>query len=479
MVVLLRLGELTIKSSRSRRRFEKMLMRNIEDAMRSCRLDYSARLEGGRIFIYTSDENKAADTLRRVFGIKSLSIAQEVSYTDLEDLIAKAEEYFLEKIKGRRFAVRARRAGRVEFTSIDVERALGAKLLKYALRVDLENPEVTAYVEVRGSRAYLFTNILKAYGGLPIGSEGKAVALVSGGFDSAVAAWFTLKRGVEVHYVLCNLGGPVQEAGTLHVLRVLAERWSYGYRPRLYVVDFSEVLKDIRRKCDPSLSTLVLKRYMYRVAEAIAEKEAAEAIITGDSIGQAASQTLSNLQVSSAAVKTQILRPLIGFDKDDIIAIAREIGTYEASMRVREYCGAFSERPRIRAKLSEVEKEENKLEESIVNKIMDKIKIYDLKNITLEENIEDLEIDNIPKEALVVDLRSEEKFKSWSLPGSIRIDFDKLLEGSFALDPNKPYVFVCEEGALSMEAAYILRKIGVRAYSLKGGVRRLRRKLSS
>jgi len=171
------------------------------------------------------------------------------------------------------------------------------------------------------------------------------------------------------------------------------------------------------------------------------------------------------------------LRPLIGFDKDDIVAKAREIGTYEASARVKEYCGAFSEHPKTRAELEEVEREEGGLDPSLLDRALSSARVYDLRSVSVEESFEELEVDEPPEGATIIDLRSEEKFRSWSLPGSIRIDFDKLVEGVQALDPTKKYVLLCDEGALSLEAAYVLRKLGFEAYSLRGGIRRLRRKI--
>ncbi|MEM1869866.1 MAG: tRNA uracil 4-sulfurtransferase ThiI [Thermofilaceae archaeon] len=478
VVLLLRLGEITIKGPRTRRRFEKLLQRNIKEALHSAGIEYTERREGGRIFIYCQNEDKALEILRRVFGIKSLSKAVEIEFTDLNDLVAKAEEVFREKVKGKRFAVRARRVGSHSFTSLDVEKALGAALLGYGAGVDLENPNVTVYVEVRGQRAYLYTDVVRAYGGLPIGSEGRVLALVSGGFDSAVAAWFMLRRGAEVHYLLCRLGGAVQEAGVLHVLKVLAERWSYGYRPKLYVVDFSEILKSLRKNCDPSFLTVLLKRFMLRAAEAIALKEGFEAVVMGDSLGQASSQTLTNLSVTSEAVRILVFRPLIGFDKDDIVALAREIGTYEASARVKEYCGAFSEHPRTRVKLDEVKREEGKLDPTLLDKALSRVVIYDLKEVSVEEAYGELEVETPPPDSIIVDLRSSSSRRVWSIPGSISMDFDQLIEGAAGLDPAKKYVLVCDEGALSLEAAYMLRKLGFQAYSLRGGAKRLRRKLT-
>lgn len=466
-----------MKGRGTRKKFERLLLRNMDDALRAHSIPYRLRRERGRIYVYAGDEERAVEVLRHVFGIKSLSIAHELEFKDLEDLVKRAEGFFADKVRGRAFAVRARRAGRHSFTSIDVERALGALLLKYGGRVDLEEPEVTACVEVREGRAYLYTEVVRAYGGLPTGSEGRALALVSGGFDSPVAAWYVLRRGAEVHYLLCNLGGPVQELGVLHVLKVLADEWSYGYRPKLYVADFREVLREVRRRCDISLLNVILKRFMYRAAEAVARRIGGEAIVTGEALGQAASQTLRNLYVASMAVRMPILRPLIGFDKDDVIALAREVGTYEASARVKEYCGAFAEHPRTHASLEEVRAEEEKLDPSLLERVLANIKVYDLRSVSIEERLEGLEVDEVPKGAVVIDLRSSTKFRRWHIPGSVHVDFEELLENVSGLDSSATYVLVCDEGALSLEAAYLLRKLGFRAYSLKGGVRKARRKL--
>lgn len=473
-VIIVRLGEITVKGKATRNRFEKILISNMRDALESKGYGFEIRREWGRIYVYAPRES--IDVLRRVFGIKSLSPAREVEFSGLDDLVEKATDFFADRISNRVFAVEARRSGVHGFTSIDIERKLGERLVEYGKGVDLENPEVTAYVEVRGERAYFFTDIVYGYGGLPIGSEGKVVSLVSGGFDSAVASWYLLRRGAKVHYVFCNLGGEAYKRAVLSVLKVLGDRWSYGYSPKLYVVPFFQVLKRLRKKTKRSLLNVLLKRYMYRAGEIIAKKLGAEAIVTGESLGQVSSQTLRNLYVSSLAVKMQIFRPLIGFDKDDIVKVAREIGTYEYSSLVKEYCGAFSLRPATHADPEEVEEEENKVGMDILYEAVSNAEIVDLRKASLEEDVGTIDIENIPRGAVVVDLRPREKYAKWHLEGSIHIDFDEVFEKPDKLDKSKTYVFLCDEGALSREAAFFLRRLGYKAYSLKGGVKKLRRK---
>ncbi|MGB9709017.1 tRNA uracil 4-sulfurtransferase ThiI [Infirmifilum uzonense] len=474
-VVLIRLGELTIKGLATRKHFENLLKRNIMDALRRAGIEAELRKKFGRFYIYGPYES--IDVLRRVFGIKSLSPAVEYEFKDLEDLIVTAEEYFKEKVLGKRFAVRTRRVGSHTFSSIDVNRLLGERLLKYASKVDLENPEVTAYVEVRGNKAYFFTEIIEAWGGLPVGSEGRVISLVSGGFDSIVASWLMLKRGAEVDFLYLNLGGPVSKCYVLRVVKTLADNWCYGYDPKLYIVDFTTVVHELKQKVKPELIGVVLKRLMYRVANRIALKTGAEGIVTGENLGQVSSQTLANLNVIDKSSDLIVLRPVIAYDKDEIVELARKIGTYEASSQVKEICGVYSFHPTTHARLDEVLEEEAKIDVSVLEKSLDNVEIIDLHSSSPIDagcgtNFQELEVDEIPSNAVVLDVRPPEKYRSGRIPGSINVDIWSLEDYVTSLGKEKKYVVVCDEGGLSREAAFLLRKMGVDAYSLRGGLRR-------
>jgi thiamine biosynthesis protein ThiI len=245
-------------------------------------------------------------------------------------------------VHGKRFAVRPP-YGNHPFGSRDVEVQLGAALLPDG--VDLTSPEVTVHIEVRQDQAYLFSERTEGVGGLPVGVEGRALALLSGGYDSAVASWLMLKRGVALDYVFCNLGGDAYERAVLQVAKVMADEWSFGTRPRLHVVDFGKPLDALRAGCRASYWQVVLKRLMYRAAERIALDTGAEALITGEAVGQVSSQTLTNLRAIEAAATLPVLRPLLGFDKGEIIERARAIGTASLSEQVREYCAISPGRP--------------------------------------------------------------------------------------------------------------------------------------
>jgi len=473
-VILVRLGEVTLKG-RSRDKFEKILLRNIREALKAEDISAPVVRGYGRIYVYAG--RKALEPLRRVFGIWSLSPALEVSFKTLDELLEVAESFFKTAVAGKKFAVRARRVGAEGFTSIDLAKLLGAKLLPYSSGVDLGRPEVTVYVEVRGSKAYLYTEVIPAYGGLPVGTEGRVVALISGGFDSAVAAWYMLKRGAEVHYLFCNLAGDLMKRYVLRVAKVLADRWSYGYRPRLYVVDFRPLVSELRRSVDPGVLGVVLKRFMYRAAEKVARGVGAYAVVTGESLGQVSSQTLRNLYAIDSAATLPVLRPLIGFDKEEIMRVAREIGVYEEASRVKEVCGVFSFHPRTACTLEEALVSESRIAPQFLEKLLAGMEVYDLKSLDPKSlETPNVDIDFVPEGSLVVDVRPPEKYAEWHIPGSLNASVEEVFKLADSIAGGRPIVVVCDEGGLSREVAYSLRLLGYSAYSLRGGIRKLREK---
>ena len=336
-VLIVRFSEIALKSPRIRRWMISRLRKNLEDALKAAGAPGRVEEKWERIYIWTEDVKKASEAAGRVFGVRSLSPAVAYEYMDLEDLIEKAATWAEERVRGRKFAVRARRDKDLPFTSMDIMVKLGERL-KPLGEVDLTSPQVTVNVEVRGRVVYLFSEVLEGPGGLPLGTQGRALSLLSGGFDSAVSSWYVMRRGVELDYVTFSLAGPLQMRDALLVAGVLSSHWSHGYRPTLHLVDFSGVLDEIERVVQAPLRGVVLRHLFYRAAEMIADEEGHLSLVTGESLGQVSSQTLSNLSAASAGIGLPILRPLIGMDKEEIIGKAREIGTAELSEKVVEYC---------------------------------------------------------------------------------------------------------------------------------------------
>jgi tRNA uracil 4-sulfurtransferase len=472
VLILVRLGgEVTIKSRRTRAAFLRRLHRNMSDALRSAGIEYSIEPVWGRVFVRASSP-LALSVLARVFGISSISRVEHSLPPDLDAIVAGAGELCRDIVAGRRFAVRARRTGRHSFSSRDVEQQLGAALLPYAERVDLSSPEVTVFVEVRDEAAYVFSERVDGAGGLPLGVEGRAVALLSGGYDSAVAAWLLLKRGVALDYVFCNLGGDAYERAVVQVGKALADEWSYGTRPRLHVVDFADVLQELKEKTRDAYWQVVLKRLMYRAACMVAGERGAGAVVTGEAMGQVSSQTLANLRAIETVAALPVLRPLIGFDKDEIIDRARSIGTAALSEQVKEYCAIAPGYPVTAARVDRVDIEEGRMDLSILDGAVAGRRQLDLRGLTPSDLAAPyLFIDTVPDDAVVIDCRPASQYRNWHLKGASHMEEWELLRDFRRFDKGPTYVLYCAHGIQTAYLAERMQRHGYEAYSFRGGLR--------
>ncbi|MCP4663276.1 MAG: tRNA 4-thiouridine(8) synthase ThiI, partial [bacterium] len=381
-------------------------------------------------------------------------------------------------VAGKTFAVDARRSQRdkIPFRSADVARELGARLLPHSAGVDLSRPQFTAFVEVHPREAYFFSDRIAGSSGLPIGVGGHAVALVSGGFDSVVAAWLMQRRGVVLDYVFCNLGGTPHRDEALRVMKVISDGWSFGYRPRVHIVDFRPLVEELAERCPPYLWQVVIKRQMVRAAERVARMVGAVGIVTGESVGQVSSQTLQNLVVISAAATVPILRPLAGSNKEEIVDYARRIGSYELSARVPEYCALVRRRPATHAGLEQVERAEADLDPEKLTQLVDERANVDLRALDLDKaSAPELEVESIPEGATVIDLRSPVAFNSWHYPGARRLGYFEALKAFPSFDRQESYLFYCEIGLKSAHLAEVMREAGFRANHFKDGLRNLLR----
>jgi len=478
-MILLRLsGDVSTKARATRGRFVSRLVANLRDALRSAGIEAELRRTHDRIHV-AADTAEATAVLARAFGIQSLSPVEARCPERLDDVVAAGARLFAPRVAGRRFAVRARRVGARHEGSVsarDVERELGTALLPGAAGVDLDHPEVVARVELCEGEAHLFGDHVAGPGGLPLGVEGRALALVSGGFDSAVAAWHVMKRGVALDHLFCNLGGASHELGTLRVMKELADRWSAGHRPVLHAVDFGPLMDEIRGRTEQRYWQIVLKRQMLRAAERVARERGAAALVTGEALGQVSSQTLTNLGVIGEATGMPILRPLVGANKEDIIAQARHVGTHDLSRVVGEYCAMVPRRPATHASLAAVLRQEEALDGSLVASAVAARREIDLRGLSLEAiGLPELETAAVPEGATVLDLRPKPAFAAWHWPGAVRLDFAEALRVLPSLDRTRDYVLVCEFGLLSAHLAELMQKEGLRARHVRGGMAALRK----
>jgi thiamine biosynthesis protein ThiI len=479
-------GELSIKARGTRTHFRRRLLLNLRDALASEGL--AARIESSheRLFVELPGRAQAGapDSLRehalaRVFGISSVSLVERHPIHELAQVVETGEALFRERVRGRRFAVRARRVGgrrELRADPREIERRLGAALLPVAARVDLDDPEVTAGLELSSAGTSFFTERIPGPGGLPLGVEGRAVALLSGGFDSAVAAWQLQRRGVALDHVFCNLGGASHLRGAVRVAKVLADRWSYGERPLLHAIDFEPVAEAIRAHTEMRFWQLLLKRMMLAAAERVARERRAVAIVTGDAVGQVSSQTLHNLAVVSRATEMPILRPLVGMNKDEIIAQAREIGTAELSQVVGEYCAMVPRRPATRAPQAAVEREEARLPAGLLDDLIAKRSVLDLRGLELGSlDGAGLSVERLPQGCVLLDLRPLEQYRSGHHPEALHLEFAQALRALPSLDRSRTYVLCCEFGLLSAHLAEQMRRDGFDAWHFRGGQKALMR----
>ncbi len=380
-------GELWLKKRWTRRQFEKQLVRNLKRTLKLYEVPYSQLVRRhSRFYLKTGSALKAARRLARVFGVSSISPALETT-SKLDDILENGVLLAgLVLGKGDSFAVRCKRVGSQDYSSTDIRKLLGQRVVdefgeKLGLSVDLRCPDVVLGIEVRDEEAFVYSEVIDGVGGMPLGTQPKLVGLFSGGIDSAVACWLVMKRGSPIVPVYFDNSPFTDETTTERALGVAKALlgWATGFPRKVYVVQHGKNLRHIM-ETNRKYSCLLCKRMMYRVAEQLAEQFGAEGIVTGEAIGEQASQTLTNLRVLNDAMEDYpVHRPLLGFDKAETEALARKIGTYKVSSKRAGVCTAVPHSPSTKAKLEEVHKAEKKLNvKQMIEETLKTIKIIEV-----------------------------------------------------------------------------------------------------
>jgi tRNA uracil 4-sulfurtransferase len=461
MKVMCRFGEMILKSKPVRRSFSRRLIANLREACNS--LAHPSEIKTFQAFLsVTSEDANLLERVRHVFGFSTLASVETASTDSKEAILEYGKRFFESMVRNRRFAVRCRRFGNHPFTSLDIDRELGALLAPLG-KVDLTNPEITCHIDVRDWETNVYTENIKGAGGLPIGSQGHAVCLISGGIDSPVAAWHALRRGLRLDYLFCCLGGPYQLWGPKAAAKVLADRWSYGYQPRFFVADFTDILAAFQT-LDRRYRNVLLKRFFYRAADRLAETIRAGAIITGEVLGQVSSQTISNLDTISRAADRLILRPLITMDKNDIMAEAREIGTYAISEKVPEFCNVAVRSPRTVSREADLLRLEARLPPDLLDRVMATMTREQLNLIPELSPPDDCHIDRIPANALYVWIQTADSDQSPPPGVQMTIGATEIRSWMKSLEWEGPVVLDCHKGRLSRDAASYMHENGWEAY---------------
>jgi len=358
-------NELGLKKG-NRDYFENALCANINAAVENCGAERARRISGRLLLPLGSapDTEEIKRRLTKVFGIAYFAEAW-ASPQAVENLEENAWGLMRHRVY-KSFRIDARRADkRFPLTSVEINQRVGAYVKQQSqARVDLDNPELTCWIEIVEKYALIYVERSPGPGGLPVGTSGKVVVLLSGGIDSPVAAWKMIKRGctpVFVHFHSFPYTNQESQEKAKQIARLLSH---YSLRAKIYLVPFAEVQRHIMVDTPVETRVILYRRYMMRLAERIAQREKARVLVTGDSVGQVASQTIENIDVISRAISMPILRPLIGDDKVEIVDVARRIGTYEISILPdQDCCSLFvPKHPETKANLSDIERSETRLE---------------------------------------------------------------------------------------------------------------------
>ena len=373
-IFLLKLGEVVLKGL-NRRSFEDKLLSNVRRRLRGCG-SFQVYLRQSTIYVEPQGEcdmEAAWEACRQVFGVVSIARAVPCEKT-VEAITDTAEKYLASEFaNAKSFEVESKRADKSYYlNSIQISQEVGGELAERfpSVAVDVHNPDLTVYVEIREKAAYVHAPAVPGAGGLPVGMGGRAVSLLSGGIDSPVSSWMMARRGVElemVHFVSPPYTSQQAQDKVLELAHLLT-----GYCGRLvvHIVPFTKIQEEIRKNCPEEYFTLIMRRFMMRLAQAVARKIGAKALVTGESLGQVASQTMLALGTTDDVCEMPVLRPLIGMDKVEIIRIARQIGTFDTSiLPYEDCCTVFTPRhPCTRPKLEDVRAAEAALDvDALVN----------------------------------------------------------------------------------------------------------------
>ena len=371
-IFIVRCGEVALKGM-NKPYFERMLVERIGKRLKAAGLSgIDVRRHEGLIFARAPkelDKDAIVKEISKVFGVASISPAVECE-SDMDRIGEKAVEYMMELIekKGvKTFKVEAKRADKTfPVKSPDIARRIGASVLKgcKVLKVDVHNPDVYLFVDVRREETFIYQQKIAGFGGLPLGTNGKGLVLLSGGIDSPVAAWLMAKRGMlieAVHFHSYPYTSPRAQEKVEELAKIVA---SYCGRFKMHVINILPIQEQIVQNCPEAETTILVRRFMMRIAEKIAEKNGCMMLITGENLGQVASQTAESLVVTDASVSMPVMRPLIAMDKVDIMEKAEEIGTFETSIQPYEDCCTvfLPPHPVTKPRLSRIEESESRLD---------------------------------------------------------------------------------------------------------------------
>lgn len=457
--------EIMVKGTKAKRQMIDQLLGNLRRITTNIDKDAQLKKFFDKIEIVCSVEFVTEIRLK-LLETPGIEVVQEAIQIDnmhtLDEIKVKVNEYMSEDIIGKTFVVRAKRTGTQDFKSIDIEQTVGGYMLannKETKGVKLKGAEVTISVELVHAQLNIITHKYKGLSGFPLGSQGDILSLMSGGFDSTIASYLMMKRGVKTHFVFFNLGGTAHEIGVKQVAFYLWNKFGSSHRVTFTTIPFEDVVTEIFNSISESYMGVMLKRLMLIASEKIANEKKIDALVTGESVAQVSSQTLRNLALIDKATEKLVLRPLATMNKPEIMEMAAKIGTKKFAEAMPEYCGVISKNPVTHGSYDRVEKEASRFNYEILNEAVDK---------AIETNVDEIvekigEISQVDVvndlssgDYTVVDIRQEKECLKTSCE-TLKIPFYNLKNQFKKLPQNKQYLFYCDKGILSqLHAQYLI-----------------------
>ncbi|BGI51198.1 MAG: tRNA 4-thiouridine(8) synthase ThiI [Arsenophonus endosymbiont of Ceratovacuna japonica] len=405
------------------------------------------------------------NTLTKIPGIHCIMLVEEFKFRNLHNIFELAYIIYAELLKNKTFCVRVKRRGKHDFTSIEVERYVGTGLNQNisSAKVKLNTPDITVNIEIKNHKVFFIKSSESGIGGFPIGTQEDVLSLISGGFDSGVSSYMLIRRGCRVNYCFFNLGGFNHEISVKQVAYHLWYNFSRSHKVRFFIIDFTSIVREIIVKIDNRYMGVILKRMMMRAASNIANRYKIKALVTGESLGQVSSQTLTNLYSIDNVTDTLILRPLISYDKEGIINIARKIGTEGFSNNIPEFCSILSKNPTVKAVKSKIEEQENNFDFTILNNVVSKTQNINITQIINNNKNKTSSVENVTvfsDNDIILDIRSSDEQEAHPLNIKdikiILMPFYKLSNQFSKLPQENTYLLYCENGIMSrLQAIYL------------------------
>jgi len=455
--------EIMVKGSSAKRQMVGQLYNNLLKMLGRFSENITVRKFSDKIEVVTPVEFvvEVRQLLLDTPGIEQvLEALQFDKLSTLDEIKVKVGEVMHHEIEGKTFVVRAKRSGTHDFRSTELEQTVGGYMLAtYPTKgVDLHNPEVTIRIELLNNQLNIITTKHVGLSGFPLGTQGDILSLMSGGFDSTVASYLTMKRGLKTHFIFFNLGGVAHEIGVKQVALYLWSKFGSSHKVKFISIPFDDVLTEIFRSTHDTYMGVTLKRLMLLASEKVANEMEIDALLTGESVAQVSSQTLRNLALIDQVTNKLILRPLATMNKPEIIDIANTIGTRRFAESMPEYCGVISKGPITHGSYKRMEREAKRFDYSVLDKAVEEAQTINVDEI-LDDVIQNAAIDvvsEVNENTVVIDIRAEDLCIETSCE-SIKIPFHRLKSEFKKLPKDKEYLLYREKGIMSQLHAQYLR----------------------